>query len=89
MSHYEDKVVAAILHRAELGLNKYGTSVARTDLDLLAWLQHLQEELMDAAVYIERIKGEIENHAASKSVRQQSMPVEDYMREGDEDNGFF
>jgi hypothetical protein len=28
----------------------------RDDLTLMQWLQHLQEELMDAAVYIEKIK---------------------------------
>jgi len=31
----------------------------RGDLDLLAWLQHLQEELMDAAVYVERLMQEV------------------------------
>lgn len=38
------------------GLQKYGVTVARTDLKLSEWLQHLQEELMDAAVYVERLK---------------------------------
>jgi len=31
----------------------------RNDLTLLEWLQHLQEELMDAAVYVEKLKSEI------------------------------
>jgi hypothetical protein len=31
----------------------------RDDLSPLQWLQHLQEELMDAAVYVEKLKGEI------------------------------
>lgn len=39
--------------RAATGLAKYGTDTTRSDLDLLAWLRHLQEELMDAAVYAE------------------------------------
>jgi hypothetical protein len=30
----------------------------RDDLTFIEWIQHLQEELMDAVVYIEKIKGE-------------------------------
>lgn len=45
--------------RMEVGFKKYGTTTERTDIDLLGWLQHLQEELLDAAVYIERLKKEV------------------------------
>ena len=45
--------------RSEAGLVKYGVTTERTDIDLLRWLQHLQEELLDAAVYVERLKWEI------------------------------
>lgn len=45
--------------RAELGMQKYGVSILRDDIDLLGWLNHLQEELMDAAVYVERIMHEV------------------------------
>lgn len=37
--------------RAALGLSKYGVTTERGDLSLTDWLTHLQEELMDAAVY--------------------------------------
>tara|TARA_Y100000361_G_C11147064_1_gene338686 strand:- start:760 stop:894 length:135 start_codon:yes stop_codon:yes gene_type:complete len=30
--------------------------MARKDLSILEWLQHLQEELLDGAVYIERLQ---------------------------------
>ncbi len=43
-----------IRQRADAGLNKYGVTTERKDIDLRGWLQHLQEELLDAAVYIER-----------------------------------
>lgn len=39
--------------RSAVGLAKYGTDTTRTDLGLVQWLTHLQEELLDAAVYIE------------------------------------
>lgn len=43
--------------RMEVGFKKYGTTTERTDLTLGDWLQHLQEELLDAAVYIQKLKG--------------------------------
>ena len=46
--------------RMEVGFKKYGTTTERTDINLLGWLQHLQEELLDAAVYIERLKKEVQ-----------------------------
>jgi len=42
------------------GYQKYGVTTERTDIDLAGWLQHLQEELLDAAVYVERIKKELQ-----------------------------
>jgi hypothetical protein len=54
-----DRVRAALLARSLAGLRKYGTTTERTDVDTLGWLQHLQEELLDAAVYVERLKEEI------------------------------
>jgi len=45
--------------RAEVGFEKYGTDTTRDDLNLLDWLTHLQEELMDATIYVERLKKDI------------------------------
>lgn len=45
--------------RMNTGFTKYGVTTERTDLTFLDWLQHLQEELLDAAVYIERLKKEV------------------------------
>lgn len=54
-----DAVVVQLRTRAKKGKLKYGTTMERDDLSPLQWLQHLQEELMDAAVYVEKLKGEI------------------------------
>lgn len=54
-----ENVIKSFQSRMEVGYKKYGTTTERTDIDLLGWLQHLQEELMDAVVYIERLKKEI------------------------------
>lgn len=46
------KVITDLQARAEVGFKKYGTTTERTDLNNDDWLQHLYEELLDAAVYI-------------------------------------
>lgn len=45
--------------RAGHGFKKYGVTTERTDLELMDWIQHLKEELMDATVYIHRIQKEL------------------------------
>ena len=54
-----ENVVKQLRDREEEGMIKYGVNTERTDLSTLEWLQHLQEELMDASVYIEKLKSEI------------------------------
>ncbi len=54
-----ENVVKQLRWRAEKGLLKYGVTTERKDLSTIEWLQHLQEELMDASVYIEKLKNEI------------------------------
>ena len=53
-----ENVISQLRAREELGMSKYGVNTERTDLSTLEWLQHLQEELMDASVYIEKLKNE-------------------------------
>ena len=55
MSKIEEKVIAKIRQRAEVGEKKYNTTMERTDLSYDEWLQHLQEELLDACVYLEKL----------------------------------
>ena len=55
MSKIEERVIAKIRQRAETGERKYGTTMERNDLTLRQWIQHLQEELLDAAIYAEKI----------------------------------
>ena len=55
MSRIEDNVCVKIQERAKVGFKKYGKTMEREDFSLLDWYKYLQEELMDAIVYIERI----------------------------------
>ena len=56
-----EEVREMLYNRMQAGYNKYGVTTERTDIDLMGWLQHLQEELLDAAVYVQRLKKEVNN----------------------------
>lgn len=55
----EEKVINKIVDRRAKGLKKYGVSMERTDLEFNEWLSHLQEELLDGAIYIEKIMNQV------------------------------
>ena len=61
-----ENVVKQLRDREEEGLRKYGVNTERIDLNTLQWLQHLQEELMDASVYIEKLKHQINENVWKK-----------------------
>jgi hypothetical protein len=56
-----ESVVIKYKERANLGLTKYGTNLDRTDLNVKDWTEHLQQELMDAVLYLEKLKTELKN----------------------------
>ena len=49
-------VVERFQQRSEFGIRKYGTTLEDNTLPFLAWVQHMQEELMDAILYLEKLK---------------------------------
>ncbi|MEJ7932560.1 hypothetical protein WG922_21500 [Ramlibacter sp. AN1015] len=50
-----EQVREKLLQRSQAGIAKYGTTLDRDDLRGVEWLQHLQEELLDAAGYLQRL----------------------------------
>tara|TARA_R100001463_G_scaffold12998_3_gene34748 strand:+ start:2215 stop:2508 length:294 start_codon:yes stop_codon:yes gene_type:complete len=56
---YVQIVKAKFEARSQTGIKKYNTTLEREDLNLQEWLNHLQEELMDATLYVERLKAEV------------------------------
>ena len=60
MSKINDKIINRVIEkiqkRAEAGYKKYGVGLDKDEQSLDTWLNHLQEELMDAANYIEKIR---------------------------------
>jgi hypothetical protein len=59
-----DSVVYSIIQqfkeRSRIGMMKYGTNLDRTDLNVVDWIQHAQEEHMDAILYLEKLKQEVQ-----------------------------
>jgi hypothetical protein len=59
----KDKIVQEIKdkfeQRSQLGIKKYGTTLERDDLTAEEWVNHLQDELMDAILYLQRLKHDI------------------------------
>lgn len=54
------EVVAKFQKRSELGIKKYGTTLCRNNSVVLDRLTHLEEELMDALLYIQWVKKKFE-----------------------------
>ena len=44
--------------RSAIGITKYGTTLADSPDGFYEFLNHLQEELMDATLYIEKLKSQ-------------------------------
>ena len=49
-------IVEKFMKRSEEGKKKYGTTLDRSDLSVLDWINHAQEEHMDAILYLEKLK---------------------------------
>jgi hypothetical protein len=62
-----DAVIKKFLERSAVGQKKYGVTLDRTDLKVLDWITHTQEELMDAILYLERLKQEVKDQSRSST----------------------
>ena len=56
----EASVCIEIARRQEMGIAKYGTTVADNPLSLRQWLVHAFEEALDQAIYLKRAIAEID-----------------------------
>ena len=57
MTTESDQIVLEVIEkyaqRSEIGINKYGTTLEQNNHD--NYLKHLQEELMDATLYLQKL----------------------------------
>tara|TARA_R110000796_G_scaffold141860_1_gene258250 strand:+ start:802 stop:1095 length:294 start_codon:yes stop_codon:yes gene_type:complete len=50
------KVIQRISDRSKEGIKKYGCTMEREDIDTAGWIDNAIEELLDGAIYLERLK---------------------------------
>ena len=51
-----ERVVDKFIDRSDVGFKKYKVTLEDDHSDLFAWINHLQEELMDATLYHQKLK---------------------------------
>jgi hypothetical protein len=51
-----ERVVAKFVSRSDVGYKKYGVTLEDDQSRIFEWLNHLQEELMDAVLYLQKAK---------------------------------
>jgi hypothetical protein len=54
-----ESVVNQMIKRSEIGFIKYGKTLERDDYTPLDWIVEAQQEAMDLALYLERIKQDL------------------------------
>ena len=51
-----ERVVDKFVSRSDVGYSKYGITLEDDPSKMFEWLNHLQEELMDAVLYLQKAK---------------------------------
>jgi hypothetical protein len=51
-----ERVVDKFISRSDVGFKKYGVTMEQDQSRIFEWLNHLQEELMDAVLYLQKAK---------------------------------
>ena len=51
-----ERVVDKFISRSDVGYKKYGVTLNDDPSKIIEWLNHLQEELMDAVLYLQKAK---------------------------------
>ena len=66
MSKIMYSIIDDLIARQEKGKIEYGTTMDRTDLSELEWLQHAYEDALDLAIYLKKIIKTRENENAKR-----------------------
>jgi hypothetical protein len=51
-----ERVVDKFVSRSDVGFEKYGVTLEEDMSNVFIWINHLQEELMDAVLYLQKLK---------------------------------
>jgi len=70
MTDIETLVKEDITKRQQLGIKKYGQTIAQNPLPLVDWLQHAYEECLDQALYLRRAIEELRLKAYAEDINR-------------------
>ena len=56
-----EKVINKFKTRSALGIAKYNTTLQENNLSVYEWLNHAQEEALDMALYLEKLKSQFKD----------------------------
>ena len=77
---FRDPVVQSVVNkfvdRSNVGYVKYGKTMRDDKSDVFVWLNHLQEELLDASLYLQRLKEEISNLREEKALLKELNDID-------------
>ena len=77
---FRDPVVQSVVNkfvdRSDVGFAKYGKTMRDDKSDVFVWLNHLQEELMDATLYLQRLKEEISDLREEKALLKELNEID-------------
>jgi trans-aconitate methyltransferase len=79
-------VVEKFVSRSNTGFKKYGVTLQDDNSPLDVWLTHLQEELMDAVNYIEKLKQASKEAFEERVIQEAKQQYEDQWKP--EDDGY-
>ena len=79
------RVISKFTERSNIGMKKYGKTLDRDDLTMKDWTNHMQEELMDAILYLEKIKCIHETNFSKKGFYMSSSSSLDEELDMDQD----
>ena len=77
---FRDPVVQSVVNkfvdRSDVGFAKYGKTLHDDQSDIFVWLNHLQEELMDATLYLQRLKEEVSTLREEKALLKEINDID-------------
>ena len=72
-----ERVVDKFVSRSDVGYKKYGVTLEEDPSAMFEWLNHLQEELMDAVLYLQKAKEVYSNDLMDAAIRRIEANEED------------
>lgn len=72
-----ERVVDKFVSRSDVGFAKYGITLEDDKSNIFAWVNHLQEELMDAVLYLQKLKEETTEELQQALINQYEIHEEE------------